>query len=62
MLTFGVLDHGVDGGEFFGALGAAEVFGLLMVMEDNLVFEVLFAVEAERPQTRQISLLPPHLL
>ena len=57
-----MLDHGVNGGEFFGALGATEVFGLLVVVEDNLVFEILLAIEAERPQARQISLLPPHLL
>jgi hypothetical protein len=39
VLAAGVLDHGVDGGELFGAFGAAEVFGFLVVVQDHLVFE-----------------------
>ena len=39
MLAARVLDHGVDAGELFGAFGAAEVLGLLVVVEDDFVFK-----------------------
>ena len=62
VLALGVLDHGVDGGEFLGTFGAAEVFGLLVVVEDDFVLEGLLAVEAEWTQAGHVSSLTPHLL
>lgn len=62
MLALGVLNHGIDRGKLLGAFWAAEVLGFLMVMQDDFVFEVFLAVEAEGTQARHVSLFSPHLL
>ncbi len=60
VLRLGVLDHRVDGGEFLGAFGAAEVLGFLVVVQDHLVLEGLLAVEAERTQTGHVATIAAH--
>lgn len=62
MLALSVLDHGVDGGKLFRALGAAEVFSLLVVMQDDFIFKAFFTVEAEWAEARHVSLFSTHLL
>lgn len=62
MLALCVLDHRVDGGELLGAFGAAKVFGLLVMVQDDFVLEAFFAVEAKGTQARHVSLFSAHLL
>ena len=46
-----MFNHGINGCEFFRAFGTVEVFGFLVMVENDLVFEFLFAVETERFET-----------
>ena len=61
MLALGVLDHGVNRRELFGAFGTAEMFGFLMMMKDDFIFKGLLAIEAKRPQAGHISAFSTHL-
>jgi len=62
VLTASVLQHGVNTGEFLGTFWTAEMFSFLMVMQNDFVFEWLFAVEAERTEATHISSFTAHSL
>jgi hypothetical protein len=46
-----VFDHGINGCEFFWTFGTVKMFGLLVMMEDDLVLEFFFTVETEGFET-----------
>lgn len=48
MLTLCVLNHRVNWWKLFGTFGTTKMFSLLMMMQNNLVFEVLLTVKTER--------------
>ena len=62
VLTLGMLEHGINWRKLFRAFGATEVFSLLVMMENDLIFETFFTVEAKRFKARHISLFPSHRL
>lgn len=54
--------HRIDWGEFLWTFRAVEMPCLLMVMQNNLIFEWLLAIVAKRSHTWHITLLAPHHL
>lgn len=62
VLGSAVMDHRVDRWEFFRAFRTFEMLGFLMMMQNDLVFEMFVAVEAKRSQTSHISLSSSHCL
>jgi hypothetical protein len=48
MTTLGMLGHWVNRWEFFGASWTTKMFGFLMMMKNNLIFEWLFTIKAKR--------------
>ena len=60
MLTSGMLDHGVNGGEFFRAFGATKVFGFLMMMQNDFIFKWLITIEAKGSEAGHIPSFSPH--
>ena len=62
VLTLSMLCHRINRAKLFRTLGTTKMFSLLMMMKNNLIFEIFLTIETKWSQTRHISLLPTHLL
>ena len=62
MYRFEMVDHRVNGREFFRTDATDEVFGLLMLVQEHLIFETFFAVIAKWFEVSHVSLASAHLV